>query len=140
MVRRKPAGHGLGERFNGKFRDERMSLEWFRNRTDAKIASESRRRPYNDVRPHSSRGSRMPAEFKRQYSAIRLEQTVSQVRIGPKKIGRSLVAIVKRHLTIANSLYGSPAIIEQTSLNTLLSRAHVAHNDSDFANQLKLFN
>jgi len=31
-------------------------------------------------------------------------------------------------------------MFEQTPLNTLLSQIHVAQNDGDFANQLKLFN
>jgi transposase InsO family protein len=35
----KPWQNGLGESFNGKFRDECLSVEWFRNRTDAKIRS-----------------------------------------------------------------------------------------------------
>jgi putative transposase len=34
----------VGESLNGKFRDECLSLEWFRNRTDATIVIESRRR------------------------------------------------------------------------------------------------
>ena len=46
----KPWQNGLGESFNGKFRDECLSLEWFRNRTDAKIVIESWRRHYNEVR------------------------------------------------------------------------------------------
>jgi hypothetical protein len=56
-----------------------------------------------------------------------------------------LVAIVKKRLNITASLYEmlqilSLTMFEQTLLNTLLSQIHVAPNDSDFANQLKLFN
>lgn len=47
----KPWQNGTGESFNGKFRDECLSLEWFRNRTDAKIVIEGWRRHYNEVRP-----------------------------------------------------------------------------------------
>jgi len=49
---------------NGKFRDECLSMEWFRNRIDAKITIEQSRRQYNEVRPHSSLGNLTPAEFK----------------------------------------------------------------------------
>jgi len=56
-----------------------------------------------------------------------------------------LVAIVKKRLKISASLYEmlqilSLTMFEQTPLNTLLSQIHVAQNDGDFANQLKLFN
>jgi hypothetical protein len=56
-----------------------------------------------------------------------------------------LVAIVKKRLNITASLYEmlqilSLTMFEQTPLNTLLSQIHVAPNDGDFANQLKLFN
>jgi len=60
----KPWQNGLDESFNGKFRDECLSLEWFRNRTEAKIVIETWRRHYNEVRPHSSHGYLTPAAFK----------------------------------------------------------------------------
>lgn len=64
----KPWQNGTNESFNGKFRDECLSMEWFRNRVDAKIVIESWRRHYNEVRPHSSLGNLTPAEFKKQLS------------------------------------------------------------------------
>jgi putative transposase len=60
----KPWQNGADESFNGKFRDECLSLEWFRNRTEAKIVIESWRRHYNEVRPHSSLSYQTPVEFK----------------------------------------------------------------------------
>ena len=60
----KPWQNGADESFNGKFRDECLSLEWFRNRTEAKIVIESWRRHYNEVRPHSSLSYQTPIEFK----------------------------------------------------------------------------
>ena len=60
----KPWQNGLNESFNGKFRDECLSLHWFKNRIDAKILIEGYRREYNEVRPHSSLGQLTPAEFK----------------------------------------------------------------------------
>ncbi len=60
----KPWQNGADESFNGKFRDECLSLEWFRNRTDATIVIGQWRRDYNTVRPHRSLGYLTPAEFK----------------------------------------------------------------------------
>jgi putative transposase len=60
----KPWQNGADESFNGKFRDEFLTLQWFRNRVDAKVGIEQWRRHYNEVRPHSSLGYRTPAEFK----------------------------------------------------------------------------
>lgn len=61
----KPWQNGTTESFNGKFRDECLSMEWFRNRVEAKVVIEQWRTHYNDVRPHSSLGRRTPTEFKR---------------------------------------------------------------------------
>jgi putative transposase len=59
----KPWQNGAAESFNGKFRDECLSLEWFRSRAEAKVIIESWRRHYNQVRPHSSLGYLTAAEF-----------------------------------------------------------------------------
>ena len=64
----KPWQNGSNESFNGKFRDECLSMEWFTNRMDAKIFIENWRRHYNEVRPHSSLGNLTPSEFKQQLS------------------------------------------------------------------------
>jgi putative transposase len=60
----KPWQNGADESFNGKFRDEFLTLQWFRNRVDAKVGTEQWRRHYNAVRPHSSLGYLTPLEFK----------------------------------------------------------------------------
>jgi putative transposase len=60
----KPWQNGMDESFNGKFRDECLSLEWFRNRTEAKVMIEQWRQHYNEVRPHSSLAYQTPVEFK----------------------------------------------------------------------------
>jgi putative transposase len=60
----KPWQNGTNESFNGKFRDECLSMEWFRNRLEAKVVIEDWRIHYNDVRPHSSLGYKTPNEFK----------------------------------------------------------------------------
>jgi putative transposase len=46
----KPWQNGVAESFNGKFRDECLSLEWFRSRAEAKVLIEEWRRHYNEVR------------------------------------------------------------------------------------------
>lgn len=60
----KPWQNGSNESFNGKFRDECLSMQWFKNRIDAKILIEDFRREFNEVRPHSSLDQLTPAEFK----------------------------------------------------------------------------
>ena len=59
----KPWQNGIAESFNGKFRDECLSLEWFRSRSEAKVVIETWRRHFNEVRPHSSLGYLTPAAF-----------------------------------------------------------------------------
>jgi putative transposase len=59
----KPWQNAVGESFNGKFRDECLSLEWFLSRAQGKIVIEAWRRHYNQVRPHSSLGYLTPAAF-----------------------------------------------------------------------------
>lgn len=60
----KPWQNGTNESFNGKFRDECLSAEWFRNRVEAKVVIEDWRRHYNHERPHSSLDYETPNEFK----------------------------------------------------------------------------
>ncbi len=74
----KPWQNGSNESFNGKFRDECLSMEWFRNRIDAKIVIESWHRHYNEVRPHSSLGQLTPIEFKKTLSQPIPEAAISK--------------------------------------------------------------
>jgi len=60
----KPWQNGTDESFNGKRRHEYLSLQWFRNRVEARVGIEQWRRHYNDVRPRSSLGYLTPLEFK----------------------------------------------------------------------------
>lgn len=62
----KPWQNGADESFNGKFRDECLSIEWFRSRREAVAVIEAWRLHYNEVRPHSSLQYLTPAEFKQQ--------------------------------------------------------------------------
>lgn len=66
----KPWQNGTNESFNGKFRDECLSMEWFRSRAEARVIIETFRRHYNAVRPHSSLGQMTPNEFKRELRSM----------------------------------------------------------------------
>ncbi len=66
----KPWQNGLNESFNGKFRDECLSAEWFRNRLEAKVVIEDWRQHYNAIRPHSSLNYCTPIEFKNSLGAL----------------------------------------------------------------------
>jgi putative transposase len=65
----KPWQNGADESFNGKFRDECLSMEWFRSRTEARVLIEIWRRHYNEVRPHSSLDYRTPLEFRHHHES-----------------------------------------------------------------------
>jgi putative transposase len=71
----KPWQNGSNESFNGKFRDECLSMQWFKNRIDAKILIEEFRQEYNEIRPHSSLGQLTPLEFKQTLSTTTVEAT-----------------------------------------------------------------
>ncbi len=62
----KPWQNGADESFNGKFRNEHLSLQWYRHRVEATVAIEQWRQFFNEVRPHSSLDYRTPREFKEQ--------------------------------------------------------------------------
>ena len=65
----KPWQNGTNESFNGKFRDECLSMEWFRTRSEAKVVTEEWRRHYNEVRPHWSLGQQFPTAFRKSRGA-----------------------------------------------------------------------
>lgn len=85
----KPWQNGVAESFNGKFRDECLSLEWFRSRTEAKVVIEAWRRHYNEVRPHSSIGYLTPNEFAAQHANAAPRQATGRVAAvcGPSRPG-----------------------------------------------------
>jgi len=53
------------ESFNGKFRDECLNREVFRNGREAQMVVETWRKEYNECRPHSALGYLTPSEFGR---------------------------------------------------------------------------
>ena len=56
-----PWENGYIESFNGKLRDELLNGEIFDTILEAKVITENWRKHYNQVRPHSSLGYRVPA-------------------------------------------------------------------------------
>jgi putative transposase len=61
----KPIENAFIESFNGKFRDECLSVNWFASITDAQIQIEAWRQDFNELRPHRGLSSLTPAEFTR---------------------------------------------------------------------------
>jgi putative transposase len=59
----KPIDNADVESFNGKFRDECLSQNWFTSMDDARKLIEAWRIDYNTVRPHSSLKNLTPMEF-----------------------------------------------------------------------------
>ena len=57
----RPWENGYCESFNGRLRDELLNGEIFYTLQEAKILIENRRREYNEIRPHSSLGYKLPA-------------------------------------------------------------------------------
>ena len=68
----KPTENGHIESFNGKFRDECLSQEWFVSLADARRIIEAWRIDYNRVRPHSALGNLTPLAFAQQHGAVPL--------------------------------------------------------------------
>lgn len=74
----KPWQNGADENSNGKFRDECLSLEWFRSRVEAKVVIEQWQRHYNTIRPHPALDYRTPNEFKQRYCSTEAIEAVLQ--------------------------------------------------------------
>ena len=72
----KPWQNGANESFNGKFRDECLGMQWFKNRIDAKVAIEDWRQLYDEVRPHSSLQNLTPSEYARRISMTSSNQAI----------------------------------------------------------------
>jgi putative transposase len=56
----KPMQNAFVESFNGSFRDECLNAHWFLTLDDARQKMEHWRRDYNEVRPHSAIGNKVP--------------------------------------------------------------------------------
>lgn len=59
----KPVDNAFIESFNGKRRDECLSVSWFFDLADARLPIEHWRRDYHGARPHSGRADATPERF-----------------------------------------------------------------------------
>ena len=78
----KPWQNGATESSNGKSRDERLSVEWCRNRLEAKVVINQWMAHYNEIRPHSSLGYMTPNEF--------VEQLVPKGKSGEARVNMAV--------------------------------------------------
>ena len=70
----KPTQNAFVESFNGKFRDECLNLNWFKDLKEARRIIEAWKDDYNHHRPHSALNQMTPMEYKKQF--ILTHQTV----------------------------------------------------------------
>ena len=56
----KPTDNAFIEAFNGRFRQECLSMHWFLSLADARERREAWRSFYNEDRPHSAIGYKVP--------------------------------------------------------------------------------
>ena len=76
----KPTDNGHIESFNGRLRDECLTVHQFLSLTDAKAKIEAWRQDYNHQRPHGSLGHLTPNEFASQRQArTAAEPAISQL-------------------------------------------------------------
>lgn len=59
----KPVQNAAIESFNGRMRDECLSVNWFQTLAEARQLIDDWRRDYNETRPHSSLGNLPPAVY-----------------------------------------------------------------------------
>jgi len=64
----RPMQNGRVESFNGRMREECLTVSWFGNLFEAREKIAAWRREYKQERPHSSLGYRTPEEFAREMS------------------------------------------------------------------------
>jgi len=101
-----PWQNGTTESFNGRLRDECLNMEWFRNRTEARIVIEDWRRHYNEVRPHSSLGYLTPQQattYTKPATSLRIETELSTAACVRRK--RRTHAAVDNSTKSENNVY-----------------------------------
>lgn len=88
----KPWQKGVGERFNGKSRDECLSLEWIRSRAEARVVIEAWRRHYNEVRPAFEPGLSHAGGLHRQKIAAFVHATSRDTAVPCEQVKRCQMA------------------------------------------------
>ena len=71
----KPTGNASIESFNGKFRAECLNAPWFMGLEDARVKLGAWRRDYNEVRPHSAIGYKVPKALMKPVMADQLSRS-----------------------------------------------------------------
>lgn len=66
----KPWHNAVNESFNGRFRDECLNQEWFRNCLEARVVIEDYRNHFNTERPHSALDYLTPVEYRRRWETL----------------------------------------------------------------------
>ena len=66
----KPTDNAFIELFNGKFRAQCLNAHWFMSLDDARPKCEAWRRDYNEERPHSAIGIKVPIELVNRSAAL----------------------------------------------------------------------
>ena len=66
----RPMENGYVESFNGRFRDECLNENWFRDLAEARAKIAEWQEDYNEKRPHSSLQYRTPVEFAAQAASF----------------------------------------------------------------------
>lgn len=75
-----PVENCFVESFNGRFRDECLSMHHFRSIPEARTVIEAWREEYNTDRPHSSLRRRTPSEFAAQFEDVITEGPLTTLR------------------------------------------------------------
>jgi len=93
----KPVQNSYIESFNGRFRDECLNTNWFRNLFEARHRIAIWRDDYNKARPHSALDYRTPDEFAAQWQ--RPSSSLTQIPQPKPSVKASLAAHLRAALT-----------------------------------------
>lgn len=66
----RPMQNGTCESFNGRFRNECLNENWFKDLAEARQVARAWLRDYNHHRPHTALGGLPPAEFARRWAGF----------------------------------------------------------------------
>jgi putative transposase len=81
----KPMQNGIIESFNGRLRDECLNTNWFRNLRHARLTVAAWRSYYNQLRPHSALGYRIPTSLLTEFFQLGLADDSGARQVGLPK-------------------------------------------------------
>jgi hypothetical protein len=107
-------------------------MEWFRNRTEARVIIETWRRHYNEDRPHSSLGYRTPKQFKDEHKQRDQDQPTEPASTNqwPEKPGRSLCCPIASPIYVCDQHSFARRVMEQIGTRCLAELEAASHNRS----------